>query len=82
MIQESPPTISNSEITLSLMMALKTYKGEVPISPYIIPKATSKPAAVTLLTLFDTTFIFWVSKHSQQKHLRAGYIENTNTNVK
>src|SRR5436190_5950863 len=48
-MQESPPIISDPEIVLPLMMALKTYKGEVPISPYIIPKATSNPAAVALL---------------------------------
>ena len=41
-----------------------------------MPSATSKPAAVTLLTLFDTTFIFWVRKHAQQMPLYAGRFEN------
>jgi hypothetical protein len=29
-------------------MVLNTYKGEVPISPYIIPKVTIKPATESL----------------------------------
>ena len=58
MINESVPNIRVSLIVRSFIMELKTYKGEVPISPYIIPKATNRPAAVTLLTLFDTTFDF------------------------
>jgi YidC/Oxa1 family membrane protein insertase len=34
-----------SVTTLFAIMALKTYKGDVPISPNIIPKATSNPPA-------------------------------------
>ena len=32
-IQDNPPIMSSSLISLLLMMALKTYNGEVPISP-------------------------------------------------
>lgn len=38
------------------MIALKTYKGEVPMSPYIIPSAINNPPAVTLL-VFRATII-------------------------
>src|SRR5438309_8536608 len=47
-IQESAPSTSSSDIILSLIIAFNTYKGEVPISPYIIPNATTKPTAVNL----------------------------------
>jgi hypothetical protein len=47
--QESPPRINNSEMeSAPEIMALITYKGEVPKSPKIIPSVTSMPAAETL----------------------------------
>ena len=48
-IQDKPPRISVSDITFPFMIALNTYSGEVPMSPYMIPMATIKPARVTLL---------------------------------
>jgi hypothetical protein len=47
--QEILPKTSNSSMRFSFIMALITYNGEVPISPKIIPRVTSIPAAVTLL---------------------------------
>jgi hypothetical protein len=44
---ESAPYIKSSVIGLSPMIALITYNGEVPISPYTIPRVTSKPAALS-----------------------------------
>ena len=56
-IQESPPIMRSSDTTLSPTMAFKTYNGEVPISPYIIPSAISSPAADTLLMCLPTSFL-------------------------
>ena len=52
--QDIPPYTKASVIALLPMMELITYNGEVPISPYIIPNATSKPAAVALLKFLFT----------------------------
>lgn len=49
MIQDKAPMISSSEIILPLVIALRTYKGDVPISPKIIPKAIRSPAKLALL---------------------------------
>lgn len=46
--QEIPPYTNKFEMGRSPIIALKTYRGEVPISPYIIPNATNKVAVVTL----------------------------------
>jgi hypothetical protein len=47
--QESPPRMNNSDMeSAPEIMALITYKGEVPRSPKIIPSVTSMPAAETL----------------------------------
>ena len=43
--QEIPPYTSCSVICLSPMIDLKTYKGEVPMSPKMIPNVTNTPAA-------------------------------------
>ncbi len=48
-IQDKDPIIKSSVITLLVMIEFITYKGEVPISPKIIPKATKSVAAETLL---------------------------------
>jgi hypothetical protein len=47
-------------------MDLNTYKGEVPISPYIIPKVTIKPATESLwacpLFVCAMKFLDWKAK--------------------
>jgi hypothetical protein len=40
---EIPPKTTSALITLSPRMAFITYKGDVPISPYIIPSVISNP---------------------------------------
>ena len=42
-------------------MALKTYSGEVPMSPKIIPRLINKPAELSLCKLLDfsKTFIIF-----------------------
>src|SRR5215204_904016 len=49
MIRESEPIINSDDITLPLVIAFNTYNGDVPISPYIIPRAIKRPAMVTRL---------------------------------
>ena len=46
-IQERPPRIKSGVMSLCAMMALKTYSGEVPMSPKIIPNAINNPPADT-----------------------------------
>jgi hypothetical protein len=48
-MHDNAPMISSSEMTFPLVIALRTYKGDVPISPKIIPKAMSIPAALARL---------------------------------
>ena len=55
---KAPRTISGviiwgagSEMT-ALKIALSVYRGEVPISPYTIPRLTSNPPAVTVFKFF------------------------------
>ena len=48
MMQDKDPMNNSSLISRFPIISLNTYKGEVPMSPYIIPSAISSPAAVTL----------------------------------
>ena len=57
-MQDNPPSIRSSEMTFPFMIALNTYSGDVPISPYMIPIATIKPASVTLLVGILTNIFF------------------------
>ena len=54
-IQESAPKMSSLLIGSLPTIALITYKGEVPISPKIIPRVISKPLALSFL-LFVSCF--------------------------
>lgn len=62
MIQDKPPRIKSSVTIFPFTIALKTYNGDVPISPYMIPTATTKPASVTLLVGILTN-IFLLTVH-------------------
>ena len=48
-MHEIPPNTKSDVIGLLPTMALNTYSGDVPISPYMIPSVISSPAADTLL---------------------------------
>ncbi len=64
-IHEIPPSTNPASIVCCPMMALITYKGDVPISPKIIPSVTKSPAAVTLLWLIcPLAIIFYKSNIS------------------
>ena len=51
-MHESPPRINSGFIVLSPMIAFITYKGDVPMSPYIIPSVSNNPPADNLECMF------------------------------
>jgi hypothetical protein len=67
MISDSTPVTSSRVISFPLVIAFSTYKGEVPISPYIIPSAMRSPAADTLFCEDMGVDKFRMSKVKQQK---------------
>jgi hypothetical protein len=48
-MHEIPPKIKSSEMGLSPTTDRKTYNGDVPMSPKIIPKVTNTPAVESFL---------------------------------
>ena len=78
MIQDKDPTINNSSITFSLVIAFRTYKGEVPMSPKMIPNAINKVATVTLLFLLPTVFSINGNTGSIARRLYKGIRKKTN----
>ena len=58
-MQDNAPSTISGVITwglgipmTALKIALSVYNGEVPISPYTIPRLTSNPPAVTVFKFF------------------------------
>ena len=59
-MHDNPPKTKFELIALSPTIALKTYKGEVPMSPKIIPKLIINPTELSLCKLlfaFKIVFI-------------------------
>lgn len=56
-IQERAPIINSSLMCFPLQTAFMTYRGDVPISPYIIPRAIVIPARDALCRFLAKTFL-------------------------
>src|SRR5258705_9229030 len=54
MIQDKEPRINSSVMARSVIISFNTYRGEVPMSPKMIPNAITRPAAETLLIFLLT----------------------------
>ena len=78
MIQESVPMISVSETSRPPIMALNTYRGDVPISPKIIPSAITSPAAVTLLVGIFTCYYLYARRFQKIRRRNKGIGKKTN----
>ena len=77
-MQDKEPKITSLESDASLIIACKTYKGEVPMSPYTMPRVISNPAAVIL---FIPVFL-WSTPFFQIKRTKVNLFKHMPHTIK